>query len=615
VLERMTDAIEHRGPNDSGTHVAEGVAIGARRLSIVDVEGGHQPFSDERGEIWAVQNGELYNHATIRKGLERSGHHFRSRCDTEILPHLYEELGPAFPSKLRGMFAIAVYDTRRRRGVIARDRLGIKPLYYSQVGDLLVFASELKSLLASGLIEPALDYDAVDAYLSLGYFSGPATPIAGVSKLMPGTVLVADPAGVRTETYWRYPEPQVTPGESVDSYGERLIAALDESVKLRLMSDVPLGAMLSGGLDSSLIVALMARHMSEPVKTFSVGFAGDTEGNELSAARRVASALGADHHELELSHDSGSVSLERLVWHLDEPVASLSALGFYGLSELASRHVTVALSGQGADEQLGGYRKHLAASFANAAARLPAPLGRAAQAVAGTLPDDRLRRVLAATEPTQRLLASSGRLSPSERARLVRGPLQLLDGRAAERAVSARGGRDKSPLEAALFLDGQLALVDDMLHYFDRASMAHSLEVRVPFLDHEVVELCATIPAGLKVRRLTTKYLLRRVARGIVPDDVISRPKVSFFHRNLEQWFRGQMGTSARDYLTDPSPRYAEFLDRHAVSGLADDYFSGRAPRQGHFLLAVLMLEVWLSTFLPRATGVDESTRILRLTA
>ena len=615
-LERMTNALVHRGPNDCGTHVAAGVSIGARRLSIVDVEDGHQPFSNESGEIWAIQNGELYNHRHVREELSDLGHRFRSRCDTEILPHLYEEVGSDFPSKLRGMFAIAIYDAPRRRAVIARDRLGIKPLYYALVADLLVFASELKGLLASGLIEPSLDYEAIDAYLSLGYFSGPATPIAEVSKLMPGTVLVADPSGVRTTTYWRYPEPRVIrQEESADAYGERLIAALDESVKLRLMSDVPLGAMLSGGLDSSLIVALMARHMSEPVKTFSVGFAGDSQGNELAAARRVASALGAEHHELELSPDSDSVSLEDLVWHLDEPVASLSALGFYGLSELASRHVTVALSGQGADEQLGGYRKHLAASLAGHASRLPTTLARAARSVARTFPDDRLGRVLAAAEPGERLLASSGRLSSADRARLVRGPLELLDGRAAERAIEARSGLVKPPLEAALFLDGQLALVDDMLHYFDRASMAHSLEVRVPFLDHEFVELCASIPAGLKVRRLTTKYLLRRVARGVVPDEIIERPKVSFFHRSLEQWFRGRLGASARDYLLGSSPRYAEFLDPGAVSGLARDYFTGRAKGREHFLLAVLMLEVWLSAFLPRARGTAEPSARIRLSA
>jgi asparagine synthase (glutamine-hydrolysing) len=616
VLERMTEVLAHRGPDDHGLYERDGAAIGARRLSIVDVEGGHQPFANERGDVWAVQNGELYNHARLRDALRTRGHSFRSRCDTEILPHLYEEHGPGFPTQLRGMFGAAVYDERRRRAVIARDRLGIKPLYYARVGDVVVFASELKSLLASGLVDPVLDFEAIDAYLSLGYFAAPATPLQGVFKVLPGSVLVVDPDGVRTEVYWSYPEPAVAESRrSVDEYGEQLMAALEESVRLRLMSDVPLGAMLSGGLDSSLIVALMARHMDEPVKTFSVGFAGDADSNELGAARRVAEALGTEHHELELRPDADIVGLEELVWHLDEPVASLSALGFYALSELAARHVTVALSGQGADEQLGGYRKHLAASLAGHVGSLPAPVGRLAGAVAGRFGNDRIRRVLGAEDASQRLLASSARLTPAERAALVRGPLQALDGRAAERVVAARAGRAKAALPAALFLDGQLALVDDMLHYFDRTSMAHSLEVRVPFLDHEFVELCASIPPELKVRRLTTKYLLRRIAHGVVPEEAITRPKVSFFHRNLEQWFRGRLGDSARSYLLDPAPRYAELLDQTAVSELARDYLDGRRASSGHLLLAVLMLEVWLSTFLPRAQRLASEAPRMRLTA
>ena len=612
TLDRMTDAMTHRGPNDRGTLLRPGVAIGVRRLSIVDVDGGHQPFCNENGDVWAAQNGELYNHVEIRERLTREGHCFASRCDTEVLPHMYEQHGTTFMKHLRGMFGLVVWDARTRRTVIARDRLGIKPLYHAQVGDLLVFASELKSLLSSGLIDVELDYEAIDTYLSLGYFAGPATPISGVSKLAPGTALIADANGIRTEVYWEYPEPRANGANlSEREHAERLLEGLDESVELRLMSDVPLGAMLSGGLDSSLIVALMSRHMSEPVKTFSVGFAGD-DGSELAVARRVASAFGTDHHELELGPDSDLVSLEDLVWHLDEPLASLSSLGFYALSELAAGHVTVALSGQGADEQLGGYRKHLAASLASRASRLPRPLARA---LAAAIPNERVRGVLAAEEPPQRLLASSGRLGSDERARLVRGPLQLLDGGAALRVVAARAGQDKPALEAALYLDGQLALVDDMLHYFDRTSMAHSLEVRVPFLDHRFVELCATIPARLKVRRLTTKYLLRQVARGIVPDEVIDRPKVSFFHRNLEQWFRGQLGTSARDYLLAPAPRYAEFLDQRAISGLASQYFNGKTESGGHLLLAVLMLEVWLSSFLPRACALVDDAKPLRLSA
>ena len=359
VLRRMTDVMAHRGPDDAGFVEAPGVAFGARRLSIVDVEGGHQPFGIEELDVWGMQNGEIFNHAMLREGLERDGFSFRSRCDTEVLPALYARDGLDFPRRLRGMFGIGIWDGRRRRGMIVRDRLGIKPLYHARVGDLLVFASELKCLLASGLVPLDLDYEAIDAFLTLGYVPGPRTPLAAVKRLEPGHVLVVEEGRVWSEAYWRYPTPPVEPVRmSREEASERLYAELEESVRLRLMSDVPLGAMLSGGLDSSLIVGMMSRMMSEPVKTFSVGLAGAAADNELADARYVSSVFGTEHHELELELNDGGVDLEQLVWHLDEPLADLSSLGFLSLCELARRHVTVALSGQGADELLGGYRKH-----------------------------------------------------------------------------------------------------------------------------------------------------------------------------------------------------------------------------------------------------------------
>ena len=425
----MTDAMAHRGPNDRGTHVSPGAAIGARRLSIVDVEGGHQPFSNEDGSVWAAQNGELYNHAEIREDLRRRGHRFASRCDTEILPHLYEEYGPMFPERLRGMFAIAVWDQKRQRGVVARDRLGIKPVYYADCGDTLVFASELKSLLASGLVPTELDYEAIDAYLTLGFFPAPATPLAAVKKLEPGCLLVIEDGRVEQRRYWSYPQPTLERGGSVEEWSERLLAKLEESVRMRLMSDVPLGAMLSGGLDSSLIVALMAQMMDRPVQTFAVGFSEAGEGNELADARFVAETLGADHHELELSFAQETIPLADLVWHLDEPLADLSSLGFIALSGLAAQHVTVALSGQGADELLGGYRKHRAASLAGTWQRVPAPVRKA---------------MLAAALARPRAPAPAGRHARGGRAgRAAAGDERRAGARAAERARAraARGSR------------------------------------------------------------------------------------------------------------------------------------------------------------------------------
>ena len=612
VLDRMTDVMTHRGPDDRGTFAADGVALGMRRLAIVDPAHGHQPVASEDGRVVAIQNGELYNHEAVRAELRRAGHAFRTDCDTEILPHVYEEYGPAFPEKLRGKFAIAIWDGRRRRGVVARDRLGIKPVYYAHSGDLLVFGSELKSVLASGVVDTALDYEAIDLYLTLGFFPRGRTPLAAVRKLEPGERIVVADGRVDIEAYWEFPEPAPAADRSEDEWTAELLELLDESVRLRLMSDVPLGAMLSGGLDSSLVVALMARHMAEPVKTFAVGFSDEGADNELEDARFVAEALGTDHHELELSYASDVVDLPELLWHLDEPVADLSALGFHAVSQLASRYVTVALSGQGADELFGGYRKHRAAALVGRLGRAGGPIGAVARHAPARF--GRAAAALGARDPVERLLAASGQVDPELRRELVRGPLADVEPGGAERVLrETLGGVADDPLPAMLYLDGRLALVDDMVHYFDRASMAHSLEVRVPFLDHELVEFCATVPAGLKIRRGTQKYLLKRAARGLVPDRIIDKPKQGFFRRSSTGWLQAQMPGAVSDYLLGPAPHCAEFLDRSALERLIGDYRDGRDTGRVHVLIAVLLLEIWLATYLPRAAGgpVEPRERIV----
>jgi asparagine synthase (glutamine-hydrolysing) len=600
TLGRMTEVMRHRGPDDGGTYTGPGIAIGVRRLSIVDVEDGHQPVSNEDGTVWAAQNGELYEHDRLRARLLSDGHRFTSRCDTEVIPHLYEAFGESFPVKLRGMFGVVVWDERRRRAVLTRDRLGIKPLYYSQANARLIFGSELKSVLASGMVGLELDYEAIDAYLTLGYFPAPLTPLRNVKKLLPGHTLVAEGGEITIRPYWSYPAPQPTRDVSLSAHAERLLEKLDEAVRLRLMSDVPLGAMLSGGLDSSVVVALMARHMNEPVQTFSVGFSGAQETNELGDARAVSSFLATDHHELELSLDD-RVDLEDLCWHLDEPLADLSALGFRALSELASRHVTVALSGQGADELLAGYRKHRAAAISGAFDRASLGLGPHVASLASRVSRrGKALEVLSRRDPVGRLLTSSAHLR-DERAALVHGPLSGVGGTAQQLMEARLGSIRADALGSALYLDAQLGLPDDMLHYFDRASMAHSLEVRVPFLDHELVELCATIPSSFKLHRFgRTKHVLKTAARGLVPDQIIDKPKVGFFNRSVEGWLRKQTDGAVADYLLDPAARINDLVRREQVEALVE--------RQTHdsgtyVVLSLLMLEIWMSSYLPRAVS------------
>jgi asparagine synthase (glutamine-hydrolysing) len=602
VLARMTDVMTHRGPNDRGFFVAPGVALGVRRLSIIDVADGHQPFENENETVWAIQNGELYNHDAVRDDLRRRGHRFRTRCDTEILPHLYEEVEDALPSRLWGKFGVAVWDGRRRRALIARDRLGVKPLYYAVVGDLLVFASELKSVLASGLVEPDLDLEAIDAYLTFGFFAAPATPLARVRKLEPGHRLVVD-GGVDIAPYWAFPHPNPDKSLTEATAAELVREQLEQAVELRLMSDVPLGAMLSGGLDSSLLVALMARNMSEPVKTFSVGFVEDGDRSELGDAREVASAFGADHHELELSMSDTTTSLEDLVWALDEPLADLSALGFKVLSELAAQHVTVAIAGQGADELFAGYSRYRRAAYVERSRSLPQPVvgaaafalgkagGRYARFAGALLAHDSAARYVSLRAPN---------LDVTLRRSLVRDPLRTDHASASAAVARHAAGLDGGPVADALFLDAQLGLVDDMLHYSDRVSMAHSLEVRVPFLDHRVVELAATIPTAFKVKGGTTKYLLKQIARGLVPDRIIDKPKTGFFNLAVDRWLRAQLEGRAADFLLADQPAFADFMSVDGVRRLVAEARAGKQV-SGDALFALLVLEVWLSTFLPGA--------------
>lgn len=604
VLRRMSAAMIHRGPDDSGEFRSDGVALGARRLSIVDVEGGHQPFSDDTGRITAVQNGEIYNHAELRTRLEGQGHRFTSRCDTEVIPHLYRRHGLDFVDELRGMFAIAVWDADRERAVLVRDRLGIKPLYYAQIDGRILFASELKCLLATGSVPLDLDHEAVSAYLELGYFPGSRTPLAAVSKLPAGHRLVADRSGHRVEQWWEYPLPDPGPTSlGLSHYAEGLLEELDEAVRLRLMSDVPFGAMLSGGLDSSLIVALMAPKMSEPVKTFSVGFKEDLEGNELPVARRVAELFGADHHEVELSMVADLPDLSEISWHLDEPTADLSVLGFYALSGVASKEVTMALSGQGADELLGGYQKHRVAAAIDRGGAVARIAGAVARGAAGLAPGQwgRLAETLGARDHGARLLAMSSLPALPVEARLGRlGDVPPGAGRRAVDLHARRLPRSTGALPATLFLDAQLALVDSMLHYFDRMSMAHSLEVRVPFLDHKVVEFAARIPARFKVKGAVTKHVLREAAGGLLPPDIIHRKKVGFFRQATSTWFDAQVDGVMSDVLLDPGARYREFLDQAAVGRAIEHGRRSADDADRRTLIALLMLEVWLARVLPR---------------
>jgi len=598
ALRAMTAAIEHRGPDEDGHFLEPGVALGMRRLSVIDPAGSPQPVASEDGKVTAVFNGEIYNFRELREELRGRGHRFATDGDGETIVHLYEELGPRFVERLRGMFAIALWDRPRRRLVLARDRMGVKPLYVAETEAGLAFASEVKSLVAGGLVRPQLDPDAAELFMAWGYVPGPLTLFAGVHKLDPATCLVYE-AGeiVEQRRYWTpWDAPPEGVGRSVEEDGERLLELLRTATRARMVSDVPLGVMLSGGLDSSLITALMAEASDRPVQTFSVGFVEDAAANELADARHVASRLGTDHHELETSALDHPDLLDDALRHLEEPIADLSCVGLLLLSRLARETVTVALSGQGADELLGGYRKHQVAHGADLLGAMPPARGAVSLAARAGAPESARARgltALATGDPVERLLAMSRVVQPRERLALFT-PEFLRDtdvGEPVRRHREELAGR--SALTQTLYLDSRLALVDNMLLYFDKMSMATSLEVRVPFMDHDLVSFCFALPDNRKVRRGNRKELLKRVSRGLIDDEIIDKRKRGFFRSALGSWLRAQQGGLLEQTLLDPRTDERGLYRRPEVERLLQASGGGDVKADQR-LFCLFLLERWM---------------------
>ncbi len=597
ALEAMTAAIEHRGPDEDGHLLEPGVALGMRRLSVIDPGGSPQPVASEDGEVTAVFNGEIYNFRQLRDELQARGHRFATRGDGETIVHLYEEFGPRFVEHLRGMFAIALWDRPRRRLLLARDRMGVKPLYIAETATGLAFASEVKSLIAGGLVRPRLDPAAAELFMAWGYVPGPLTLFAGVRKLAPACRLVYGDGEIEEEAeYWNPWDGAPTDvGRSWEEDGERLLELLRKATRARMVSDVPLGVMLSGGLDSSLLTALMAEASDRPVQTFSVGFVEDAAANELAEARQVANRLGTDHHELETSALDHPGLLDDALRHLEEPIADLSCVGLLLLSRLARETVTVALSGQGADEVLGGYRKHQVARAADLLGRVPPARAAVALAAGVGAPESARARgleALSTRDPVARMLAMSRVVQPRERLALF--TPEFLTDTDVGGPVRAHGDLSAhSVLNQTLYLDSRLALVDNMLLYFDKMSMATSLEVRVPFLDHDVVSFCLALPDSRKVRRGNRKELLKRVSRGLVADEIVDKRKRGFFRSALGTWLRAQHGGLLEQTLLDPRTAERGFYRQDEVRRLLQVAGSGDIKADQR-LFCLFLLERWM---------------------
>jgi asparagine synthase (glutamine-hydrolysing) len=602
-LARMVAPLRHRGPNDEGVHATGPLGLGHTRLSIIDVAGGHQPLFSEDRTVAVVCNGEIYNHRELRRDLETRGHRFATRSDTEVVAHLYEDLGPACVEKLSGMFALALSDVRHRRLLLARDRVGKKPLFLADDGRRLAFASELKSFLAAGLIEPEIDPEALDLYLAFGYVPAPWTIFKGARKLPAGHFAVCDARGLRIERYW-----DVEIRAELAPDGERLAEELEEllatAVRDRLESEVPLGAFLSGGLDSGTVVSLMSRELAGPVRTHTVGFA-DKLSDEREDAAAVARALGTDHVATEVRPDLADV-LPRIAWHLDEPFADPSAVPTWYVSRETRRRVTVALSGDGGDELFAGYRDRYGLHLLEERLRgvLPGGMRRAVlPPLARRWPrSPRLPRPLRLAGLFTNLAVDADHSYFFDRC-LIPGHLQerlfgegLRERRRRFEPFSAlephlARAPQGDPLARALYLDFKTWLADDGLVKVDRMSMAHSLEVRCPMLDHRVVEFAARVPSALKMSGARTKILLRRVAARLLPAEILSRPKRGFAPP-VSRWLREDLRDMAHDLLLGPGSFGRTLFEPREIQRLLADHETRRLEA-GWAIWTLLMLEVW----------------------
>jgi len=600
-LTAMNDALVHRGPDDEGTFLDGPAGLAARRLSIIDLAHGHQPIANEHGNVHVVQNGEIYNHAELRRELERAGHSFETRCDTEVLVHLYEEHGTGFAERLRGMFAVAIWDSRERRLVLARDRFGIKPLYWSAAGGVLSFASELKSLLRRPALSREVDLDAVEAFLTFNSIPAPLTIFRDVRKLEAGHVLVWEGGDVRTE---RYARPGPVPagdvrGQSFEELAEELRERLRDSVRAHLVSDVPVGVMLSGGVDSSALAALAATESGERVSTFSIGFE-ERSFDELSLARLVAERYGTDHHELILRPDAAEL-LPQLAETFDEPFADSSALPTYLVSKLASEHVKVALSGEGADELFGGYYTYVADLLAGRVGRAAS----LARPLVELLPSSSAK---ASFDYKAKRFARGAHLPPLERHHAWK-EIFSPDARAELLEPGRRGGADPVDVYRERFretegadllarlqdVDLGIYLADDLLVKTDRASMAHSLEARVPFCDTLVAELAMALPARHKVRGFQKKRLLRAAVEPLVPREIIHGKKRGF-SIPAAAWLRGDLEPFARDVLAPDTVRRQGFFRPDAVTRVLDEHVSGREDLSRQ-LWGLMAFSLWHERF------------------
>jgi asparagine synthase (glutamine-hydrolysing) len=605
VLGRMKLAIQHRGPDGEGEWVDREVGLGHRRLSIIDVGGGGQPIGNEDGSLQIVFNGEIYNFVELREELEKAGHQFKTRSDTEVIVHAYEQWGADCVKRFNGMFGFAIWDARKREVFMARDHLGIKPLYYVQIGSKLVFGSEIKSLLEHPGCPREVNLDSLAELFTYRYVPSPKTLFKGIMKLPPAHSMLLKRGGFKIDRFWNW-VPQVSSGRSEADYLEEYQALLEDAVRLQLRSDVPLGLFLSSGVDSGVLLAIMSKYASGPVQTFTIGFEGGEKRSEVGDAKAMADRFGADHFVQILKPEDYMKYYDRYMRDIEEPVGNETAAAFYFVANLSRQRVKVALTGQGADEPWAGYDRYRGIKISEWYSQLPDFMTNSVAAVVKHLPGrmERLKRgvdSLRESDMLTRLARAYSYFTPDMKAQLYQGTLakQFAADPFGTRHALARLQGDVKHLDALtqmLYIDTRASLPDDLLMVGDKTSMATSLEARVPFLDYRLIEFIEKLPRHLKLRGMTGKYLHKKACEKWLPRDVIYRPKKGF-ENPIEDWFRVRMRPFVEECLLSSDSSMARYFDQNYIRKILEADRSGREQYRRHVYLLV-SLELWHRAFL-----------------
>ena len=599
----MADCMTHRGPDDEGFYFDRWIGLGFRRLSIIDVEGGHQPISNEDGSVWVTFNGEIYNFRELRRELEQLGHAFSTHSDTEVIVHGYEQWGVDCLSRLNGMFGLAIWDARYRRLLLARDHFGVKPLYYHDDGSCLRWASELKALCSDPAVPREVDRNALDLFLSLRFVPSPLTLLLGVQKLAPGHRLIADRDRRVVERYWR-PQPRIDERLEENDHIALLQERFENAVRRQMVSDVPIGALLSGGLDSAAVVAVMAQCADERVRTFSVGFTDAAHLNELEDARKTAAIFGTEHYELPLTSTDFVEGLAQAIHFLEEPISSVSPLSMHLVCQLARQHVKVVLTGQGADEPFCGYHRYLGERYGTAYRRIPAVIRhRLIQPVIATLPrNERLKRAascLDSDDLVERFTEVYAVFPRALRAKLWRDSERPRD---FERLVPGivrywrEGIEDLHPLAQMSFIDARLSLSDDFLIYGDKMAMAASVEARVPFLDLDMMAAAEGVPPVLRIHAGQRKYIYRKVVAKWLPKEILARPKRGF-DAPTDRWFRGDLAAFLDRTLLGADAACSTYFNADVIRLLLTNHVAGSQDYRRQ-IYNLLVFELWHRQFI-----------------